>query len=1021
MKTKNQMKPLARLIATSLAVGTMAGFGAQVYAQTAAGTLIKNLATVTYEDENGNEYSAQSNEAVVTVAPVYFATLENDNNLSGAPGQTVYFPHTLTNTGNIADSYTVAATSGSTVYLDENNNGQPDPGEPVVYSTDENGNPVEQMTTTVAAGEQANFVIALPIPETAEEGDTLNSILTVASDNSGEVSDVGDNADKATDDSNATDNDPNSATNLDTATVSTGPVLVLNKSSVHDVANQKITYTLTVKNNGGSDATNVSIEDILPLVDHDADSDITTPTDKKQVELVAGSITTNGLVNAGDAEGAAGLVTDAGDIDEDGNTSETFDGIVATDVTLPPNTTISVTYTVSYAKIDTGDALEWAAGEDIDNTFTASSDEITVPVKSNTTNDVIPMVYGVDALDTGRSGDPGLNDGGDDDSDATTDVAAAGHNDVQYVDVAPTGGEVKFKHVITNDGNGDDTFNLDVVSVDFPPNTVFTFWDESGTVQLTDTDNDGVPDTGTLSQDESSVIMVKAKLPAGYSDDTAGADPSYTATLTATSSGDVTVKDTTTLELGSITAPSLDIANKDLTGDQGMTGFNDGGVENAQNESPAKLVDAEVGGVAVFDMSLANESGSADSFLLTAGNIPSGWDVTFKDEAGNIITTTPLIPGGGVYNYTAEVTVSADPSEAMSDSERAADVDGYDASNSDTTNSLVPGIIDAGTDGDKDYQIEFSAASTATPGLTDTVTNSIDVIPNREVVITPNGQNQIQPGGTVDYSHKIENNGNIDEPVEVAVSNSLANEGWTTVIKVDTTGDGVPDSNLVPGTSTIKGIKPDGTYVDIPVTYVGDKAQMTIPAGVDVPLISVVNSPSNAPLGSVDSSVISVSDNTGEPNPSPTVTAQDQTNVILGQVRLDKKAAIDTNCDGTPDLATGAYAANQTTKVNPGECVVWRLTATNEGNAIVQSVTISDSAPDFTMLVDDRLKLCLGNATCEVEPLPASNSVTDAAHTSASGVVTFKPMNTIDINGVTFNDYLKPGEKLTAEFTVKVD
>ena len=69
MKTRNQMKPLARLIAASLAVGSMAGFGAQALAQTAAGTLIKNLATVTYEDENGNSYSAQSNEAVVTVAP----------------------------------------------------------------------------------------------------------------------------------------------------------------------------------------------------------------------------------------------------------------------------------------------------------------------------------------------------------------------------------------------------------------------------------------------------------------------------------------------------------------------------------------------------------------------------------------------------------------------------------------------------------------------------------------------------------------------------------------------------------------------------------------------------------------------------------------------------------------------------------------------------------------------------------------------------------------------------------------
>lgn len=35
---------------------------------TPAGTVIKNLATVTYQDSLGNEYSAQSNESVVTVA-----------------------------------------------------------------------------------------------------------------------------------------------------------------------------------------------------------------------------------------------------------------------------------------------------------------------------------------------------------------------------------------------------------------------------------------------------------------------------------------------------------------------------------------------------------------------------------------------------------------------------------------------------------------------------------------------------------------------------------------------------------------------------------------------------------------------------------------------------------------------------------------------------------------------------------------------------------------------------------------
>ena len=45
--------------------------------------------------------------------------------------------------------------------------------------------------------------------------------------------------------------------------------------------------------------------------------------------------------------------------------------------------------------------------------------------------------------------------------------------------------------------------------------------------------------------------------------------------------------------------------------------------------------------------------------------------------------------------------------------------------------------------------------------------DAVDIEADREVVITPNGQNQVQPGGTVDYTHQLENNGNQDETVEI--------------------------------------------------------------------------------------------------------------------------------------------------------------------------------------------------------------------------------------------------------------
>ncbi|WP_022950685.1 beta strand repeat-containing protein [Leucothrix mucor] len=1003
MRKNNQQKPLARWIAASLAAGAMAGFGAQAVAATAAGTIIKNLATVTYEDANGNKYSAQSNEAFVTVAEVYSATVENDKALAAAPGQTVYFPHVLTNTGNSADTYTIntdTVVAGVVVYNDLNSNGQPDPGEPSIPAGG---------TITIPAGEQVNLVVAMPIPVTAVSGDVLTADLDVTTAN-GDVVDV-------TTPTDAT------GTVTDSATVTTDPVLVLGKQSVHNPATNEITYTLTVKNNGGSAATNVNILDALPTVDTDGAGTLAQMTFVQVDE-------TNGLVNTGDSVGTHDAAYDeAGtDLNDNGVATDTLAAIVATDVSLPPNTTVSVTYTVKYT-------AGWVAGADIDNTFVATHDNpdttpgapATLEVSSNTTHDVLPQYYAVDANDDGRgtgTASTGIDaNNGVDDSVATTD-------DTQYVASVPTGAEVLYTHVISNEGNGDDVFNLEVTNTDFPSGTVFTFWDATGTVQVTDTDNDGIPDTGVLAIGGKETILIKAKLPSGVAD----ADPvtppagGYNAILTATSANEgkdaiaADDNDVTNLKLGSITAAAVDIAN--TVADQGAdlaAGFNDDGSVNAQEDGPAVIADAVVGGTVVYDLKLANESGSSDSYLLSAENIPAGWSVVYKDKlTGNVITTTPLIPGAEDYEYQAVVTISADPALAKSDSDQKGQVigddavDGYDDINNGSQ-------VLTGGDGDKDYFIDFIAASTGTPGLEDTVRNAIDVAPMREVVITPNGQNQIQPGGTVDYTHLLENNGNLTEKVELAVANSETDSGWTTVINIDTDGDGIPDaaSNTLIG-QTIQAPNPDGTptFVDILVTDTdGDGViELLLPAGVDVAMSTTVNAPSNAPLGTVDLSTITVADATID---TPTGlgatldTAEDQTNVILGQVRLEKTAAIDEDCDGS--LETG-FSTNQTTTVEPGDCVTWQLHATNEGNATVSNVVMSDAAPAFTDLIPtyfvggvpgtvSALKFCHGNG-CAPDATTATNATMDVG----TGVVQFIP------NG----GQLVSGETATGQFTVRV-
>ena len=1004
MKTNNQMKPLAKFIAASLAVGSMAGFGAQALAQTAAGTLIKNLATVTYEDENGNSYSAQSNEAVVTVAPVYSASIESDNALTGAPGQTVYFPHVVSNTGNIADTYTLATDTGALIYLDTNGNGQPDPGELPVTSVD------------IPLGEQVNLVIAVPVPTTATSGTVINTKITATSSNlvdattnpTGAVSDL-------TDATGGSDNAQ--GTNDDTITVSTGPVLVLNKSSVHNEADNTVTYTLTVKNTGGSAATNVDIMDPLPKVDTDGDGILDT-----QLSFV--SVQVNGLIGAnGDT-----VPTGVGSVDEvalgyDANgdgVSETLDAIVAQDASLPANTTVSIVYTASYdTDSNTATPITWDAGTEIENTFIASSDEITTPVTSNTTSDVIPQNFAVLADDTNSGAADGVNDGGDDDA---TD------NDIQTVDSVPTGADVLFQHTITNNGNGEDAFNVDVESNatdGFPSGTVFTYWDSTGTVQLTDSDNDGVPDTGILDAGETTTIMVKANLPAGVSGTPTNG---YNATLTATSSADPSstpVTDDTALKLESIAAASVDII---ITGAaQGRLGFDDfDPAVNAQDEGPVALETTTMNSVVTFPLELANESGNPDSFFLEASNVPAGWDVVFKDAAGNVITTTPLVPGNGTFAYTAEVTVSAVASEALSVSNQpGTPLDGIDAADDGT-------VIMSG-DGDVDYQMNFTAKSTSTTTMSDTVTASVDIEPMREVVITPNGQNQVQPGGTVEYSHELENNGNQTETVELTPDPTTQQPGWTTVITtpVDTDNDGIADSEAIlnappVGTTIIViGVDEDGNPVEIEVTDAdGDGIpELNLEPGENLPMTTTVSAPSDAPLGATDVSTLVVTDaDTSSPTVGDTLaTSEDQTTVMLGQVRLDKKAAIDTDCDGTPDGAGATFVADQLTQVEPGQCVVWQLTAVNEGTATVKNVKISDAAPAFTDFltgVAGSIKFCQGNTCTPVTVTEASDA---DGGTYSAGLVSFFATGGTGAdpaNGV--GGELVAGETMTGEFTVQI-
>ncbi|TXH70832.1 MAG: hypothetical protein E6Q83_04775 [Thiothrix sp.] len=987
--TFNKRK-LSQVCAGTLLAGSLVVSIAPAVAATAAGTLIKNLATVTYEDSAGNKYSAQSNEAVITVKQVYKAELSSDSTKTATAGQMTYIQHTLTNNGNGSDTYTLTAandtgddlTSNSVkVYRDVNGNGLVDAGEPEVSSV------------TLAAGASAELVIAVAVPSSATTGQKLGVILTATSAN-GTVTDA----------TNATGGmDSAQGTNQDVITVSGDAVLNYTKSATLNAAANQITYTLTITNTGNRAATDVNIYDAIPV--DNAGTPMTLVSTSVSGLLAANGDTLPPTAPATDTldETALGI-----DVNNDGDKTDTaVAGISAMDASIAANQTVSVSMVVEYdPAVFNNNAIAGSAGDIVKNTawlqanLDGNPSTTENPIASNPTQTVLPQKYAVDANDTDDNLNDTVNDGKDDDGD----------NDSQFVTQAPLGSSVQFLVDVTNAGSGTDTFELLIAKGDFPAGTTFTIWNEAGTVQLTDTNNKGGVDSGPLAAGATKTYMVKAQLPSTVSGDNSG--NGFTATLTATSANDPSntpASNTTELKLGEITSSGVDLSD---SADGAVVGLNADDlkspytINNGDNAGTRPTFAATVGSKVEIPFYIDNDSGSADAFKLSAGGsdgsslgaLPTGWTVTFyaTDASGNRtgspITTTPSLPAGTVdRKFIAVVSIPTDPANAAAD---------Y-------------GTVDTNGDGDGDQLISIKVLSSAT-GATDIMMDAIDVAPLRQVALTPPGSDQIQAGGSVDYTHTLDNTGNTEETFEVAATNPGTTPNWNNNLLVDTTGDGLPDkptSQLTP-TDTIYGKDNAGNIVPVAWTDTDTDGnpEVTLPPGVSMPISPVVFAPSDADPGEINTLTVTAT-NTDPAATAPDASVEDISTVILGQVRLIKTVAYDAACDGTAD---GSFAANLSAKVAPGECAIWQIVAENQGDANALKVVVRDNVPTYTTYQAGSLKYALGNTGLAAR----TDAGGDDSAEQVNGTVSFfvGPDATAAAGGT-----LLPGQTATVQFSTKVD
>ncbi len=210
--------------------------------QTPAGTAIGNQAAATYTDSSGVTHSVTSNIVTTIVQQVASLTLTADNQRYATAGGLVNYPHTLTNTGNGTDTFTLGLAQSSAdnfdldnlaIYADADGNGIPDDNTPITS------------TGPIPAGGIFKFVVSGVIPATAVN--TNVGIITVTATSNFDALQLASNTDTVTVTNNAVINVTKSI-NVNSGPSPSGPYR----------------YTLTYTNVGNSPALNVTLRDVVP-------------------------------------------------------------------------------------------------------------------------------------------------------------------------------------------------------------------------------------------------------------------------------------------------------------------------------------------------------------------------------------------------------------------------------------------------------------------------------------------------------------------------------------------------------------------------------------------------------------------------------------------------------------------------------------------------------------------------------------------------------------------------------------
>ena len=957
------LRPLAAWAgAVTLTLGALFGASSAMAAAPPANAKIGNQATMTYTDTTGLTISTKSNEVQTVVQQVGSFTLDGfnspnptvvQNTKTGAGGTTVYAPHVVTNTGNDVDGFkiTLASTTPGAgtfskveLFADANNDGLPDSTTPLCSSAGPTLCTTGITQSIAGNGGTFPFVVAYTIPAGAPIGQFASELVTATPVTT---------ALYTTPNTSASDVDTVNVTNIEafSATKSIGAPTVKAPSiggGVWPIAN-----TSGPSSGAGCLA-------VFPVT-QSATCDYTVYTiNYKTTGAASGAFYVNDVLPAGFTyvtgsavwSGASGVALGEGAGGDPTGINYTQSGqtLSALIANVDPNVSGTLSFVVlvnSTAVVGTALTTNTATYDELKSAKTSGPGTVTTNPAPFTVTATFGVVLGSATGTAAGSVDttPGTP------NTSTLDINAV-------VGGAVAGSGVNFTQTVFNTGNAPDTFNLTVSSLiasNYPSGTTFAFYAADGSTPLLDTNGDGIPDTGSVAgAGASKTFVLKANIPASA---VAGSGP-FSMVVVATSVGDPTKFDASRDNLDKVTGILVDLTN--TASGNGIAGsVSNGDVGQGPSPSPTTISKTAAGTGAVFTLFVKNNDTTSQTYALASSNTPSfpgsmpaGWTVKF-------VATGATCAGAAITSLTVSNGTQGS----------------YDACVTPPVNAPV-GVV---------TNVYFRVTSTTNALAVDTKTDAVEInstVQTFSATLTPPNSGSVAPGGTVVYAHTLNATGGQScGAYKLSVTGNTAG-GWGYSLYIDGNGDGKIDA------------APTDTLID------SSTSNPPLVLGTPQKILVKVFAPGGALAGAQDMATVTATFDPANGGTCAPASNTDTSTVVTGLMRGDKTQALDAACDGTADTA---FSAAQIT-AKPGQCVIYKVMAVNQGTSPVTNLSVNDTAPNYTHL----LGAIQPASTAACVAGAGTSTVTAVAITGDS--VKCGPAATV-----------MPGGTLTLSFAVKID